>query len=289
MKQNPQKRIALLKPGELNNPTLAIPTILVFLFAITGWSLTAFLGFKNHISVYVSIPIQSIFMFIMFTPLHDAAHSSIGKSPYKFVNEFIGRVYTTIMLAPFPAFRWAHLQHHKHTNTVHDPDMWSSGFGYPKFLLPLFWMTQDYHYYVPYLRNAIVLKTRPKWEVVECIGVVVFMHYIAFKALVMNPFATLCFWMIPNRVGLLLLAYLFDYLPHHPHTTPASVNPYKATAHIDGLFRSKDMNLDLVLLYQNYHNVHHLYPTIPFYQMGLVWATYEKQLRELGTPISQVF
>jgi ring-1,2-phenylacetyl-CoA epoxidase subunit PaaE len=284
-----QKRITLLKPGELKQPKIAFPTLFLFVTTLLVWGLTASLGFQGYLPVYLTLPIQAISMFVLFTPCHDAAHSSVGKLEYKFLNEVVGRVYTWIMLAPFPAFRWAHLQHHKHTNTVHDPDMWSSGYGCPKILLPLFWGTQDYHYYFPYLRHAFIHKTRPLWEVIECLASVVLMHYVAYRAYVLHPYETVMFWILPNRLGLIILAYMFDYVPHYPQAIPGIVNPYKATAYLDGLFRSKDMKLDYLLLYQNYHNIHHLYPTIPFYLMGQVWSKYEAKLRELGTSINQVF
>jgi fatty acid desaturase len=284
-----QKRITLLKAGELQQPKIAFPTILLFLGTLAVWGLAGYLGINGHVSIYVTLPIQSIAMFALFTPCHDAVHSSVGKYEFKFLNEIIGRVYTLIMLGPFPAFRWAHLQHHKHTNTANDPDMWSSGYGCPKLLLPLFWGTQDYHYYFPYLRHALVHKTRPTWEVTECLLTVVLMHFVAYRTYLVYPYETLMFWILPNRFGLVILAYLFDYVPHYPQQVASVVNPYKASAYLDGLFRTNDVKLDYMLLYQNYHNIHHLYPTIPFYLMGQVWTKYEKKLRELGTTINRVF
>ena len=33
-------------------------------------------------------------------------------------------------------------------------------------------------------------------------------------------------------------------------------------------------------MYQNYHLVHHLYPTVPFYRYGKVWKAREQYHRE---------
>ena len=39
------------------------------------------------------------------------------------------------------------------------------------------------------------------------------------------------------------------------------------------------------LLHQNYHNIHHLWPYIPFYYYSDVWVAYRNELMDLGTDI----
>ena len=41
--------------------------------------------------------------------------------------------------------------------------------------------------------------------------------------------------------------------------------------------------------YQNYHNIHHLIPFLPFYHYSRVWFRHRKKLQELGTPTRPLF
>lgn len=93
-----------------------------------------------------------------------------------------------------------------------------------------------------------------------------------------------CAWLIPGRLALGLLSFSFDYLPHRPHTVEMTQNPYKATA-VTSLFKQCTWMLTWPLLYQNYHNIHHLWPYLPFYYYARVWHSKKDQLVELGTEI----
>jgi fatty acid desaturase len=37
---------------------------------------------------------------------------------------------------------------------------------------------------------------------------------------------------------------------------------------------------------QNYHNIHHLYPMIPWYRYRRVWKHHARELQALGTPVA---
>ncbi|MBL4636473.1 MAG: fatty acid desaturase, partial [Kofleriaceae bacterium] len=210
---------------------------------------------------------------LAFTPMHDASHKSAAKS--KPINEVLGRLMALPLAAPFPAFRYLHLEHHKHTNnTKSDPDMWS-GTG-PRLLLPLRWITQDYYYYFFYLRS----QNRAKLEVLEVVSTLVLIYGCAI-ALAFNGYATEVFvvWFIPGRVALGFLAFSFDYLPHHPHTVLSKDDRYQATVVRESRW------LTPLLQYQNYHLVHHLYPGVPFYRYGRVWWAKRAELIEKGARV----
>ena len=86
------------------------------------------------------------------------------------------------------------------------------------------------------------------------------------------------------------LAYSFDYAPHHPHEASRAEDVYGCTAMIGGLLSPDDgVDLTVPLIYQNYHNIHHLYPTIPFYKYPVLWRNHRKVLLELGTPVGSWF
>jgi fatty acid desaturase len=63
------------------------------------------------------------------------------------------------------------------------------------------------------------------------------------------------------------LAITFDFLPHYPHQAQAKDQPFQCTSNRVGM----EWLLTPVLLFQNYHLVHHLYPTVPFYRYLKIW------------------
>lgn len=166
-------------------------------------------------------------------------------------------------------------------------DHWSAGFG-PWWLQPLFWITQPLYYYYHYFSN---LGSRPKAEVVECISIA--STNVALSALAiakgLGP-QFLTFVLLPRVATDTFLAYSFDYAPHHPHAVPRSTDIYACTSMIGGLLDPEDgIDLTYPLLYQNYHNIHHLYPTVPFYKYPALWLNHRKELLALGTPIGSWF
>lgn len=184
---------------------------------------------------------------------------------------------------PFPAFKHLHLLHHKYTNEDQDPDMWA-GTG-PAFLLPLKWFTIEVKYYGVYLPK---IHTRPLGEATWAITSLVSLAVIICQ-LCVHGYSREVFWgwVLPGRIALALLAYFFDYLPHRPHTTPKKVNPYEATC-VTALFGEHTFYLTWPLLHQNYHNIHHLAPYIPFYMYSTVWHGLKAELLTKGTKIKPI-
>jgi beta-carotene hydroxylase len=96
--------------------------------------------------------------------------------------------------------------------------------------------------------------------------------------------AAVHYWLAPFTLAACYLMYAFDYLPHRPHTEQH--NPYQATSLVtlgwplDGLVPQRVVTA--LLLGQNYHNVHHLAPSYPFYRYGDVWRMCEQELRQRG-------
>ena len=40
-----------------------------------------------------------------------------------------------------------------------------------------------------------------------------------------------------------------------------------------------------LFLFQNYHLIHHLYPSVPFYRYLKIWRLNEAEFRRQGTPV----
>lgn len=258
----PEARVkrAAPKTNVLKAPAVAWPTFVLAAGAVGLWAVMGALFLTGALPWWVTLPIASAAAFACFTPMHDASHKSITRQGLP--NEVIGRLCALPLLAPFAAFRFLHLQHHRHTNHDHeDPDMWS-GRG-PWFILPLRWLTQDFHYYAFYAARWSSRPKRERRETAAMLGA-----YVALAcALVVAGYGweALIVWLIPGRIGIGLLAYGFDYLPHKPHHVRGKDDRFKAT-----VLRPSPW-LTPVLLYQNFHLIHHLYPGVPFYRYASVW------------------
>jgi fatty acid desaturase len=82
----------------------------------------------------------------------------------------------------------------------------------------------------------------------------------------------LLLFFIPTRITVLGLALAFDFLPHYPHQAQCEDAPFRCTSNRVGM----EWLLTPVLLYQNYHLVHHLYPTVPFYRYISIWRARQR-------------
>jgi beta-carotene hydroxylase len=133
-------RTVKVDPAELRVPAVAWPTVVLFVAAIAGWAAGAAAGLAWGWPLAATLPLQVAAAFAVFTPMHDAAHGSAARSA-RWLNAGMGRVAGVILGAPYIAFRYVHLEHHKHTNDPErDPDYWS-GRG-PALLQPLRWVSQ---------------------------------------------------------------------------------------------------------------------------------------------------
>jgi fatty acid desaturase len=281
----------LLTPEKVRSivtvPTVAIPTVLLAVMCCIGVLIMITGLHLGVISPSMCLVINSIFIFASFTPLHDATHGSIAKSPFRWVNDFIGLLCGFVMCLPYAAFRYLHLQHHQHTNDVEkDPDVYTS-FG-PWYVLPFRWMTIEYHHYSCYLK---VFFNRSISERVLALGQMVMNYGLVWYCIHTGHTTTVLYgWLLPGRVAVFFLALFFDYLPHRPHSHTRKENEYLATS-LTALWPSKS-SISLLtwpLLHQNYHNIHHLVPYIPFYMYETVWTECKDELEKQGTQTIPIF
>jgi ring-1,2-phenylacetyl-CoA epoxidase subunit PaaE len=94
----------------------------------------------------------------------------------------------------------------------------------------------------------------------------------------------LTLYLLPQRLAVVYLGWAFDYLPHtRLRATPAE-DRFRTTRNRIGAERL----LSPLLLYQNYHLVHHLHPVVPFYRYLAVWRRNEDRYLEGGAALSTV-
>ena len=247
-------------------PNIAWPTlfVLVAAFVCYGISIAGYL--RGVLPLPWAITISTIAAYLSFTTGHEATHNSISTN--RQLNDWVGRI-STLLQSPVPffrTFRFIHMQHHRFTNDeTKDPDVYVS--RGPRWLWPIRWATLDLNYLIYYFQPS-VFSTRPKSERKE-------LYFALLFGAVVVTTVTLTGWLkyylllflIPTRINTVLLSIVFDYLPHYPHHKQGKDNAFKGTSNRVGL----EWLLTPLLLSQNYHLVHHLYPTVPFYRYLKVW------------------
>ena len=82
-----------------------------------------------------------------------------------------------------------------------------------------------------------------------------------------------------------VLAWWFDWLPHHGLEETQQREPLPRDPQPGRL----EWLLTPLLLSQNYHLVHHLHPSIPFYRYVATWRRNEEAYLERDAAIATVF
>lgn len=250
-------------------PKVSAPTVTLFVATLALWVFATWLLFGAGVTPWATIPMHAAVTFLMFTVLHESTHHAAGRLSW--VNEVLGRLSLLFVaaFASFGAIRHIHIEHHRHTNehrTI-DPDAWTS--HAPGWQLPLRWMTQDLYYIYFWLSR---IRQRPRGEVIETLSLAVLFAGTIVWASVGGWIGPLALgYLIPQRLGVGVLAWWFDWLPHHGLAETQDSDRYRATRNRVGV----EWLLTPVLLYQNYHLVHHLHPSIPFYSYVKAWRRNE--------------
>ncbi|KAF9327565.1 hypothetical protein BG006_009159 [Podila minutissima] len=286
---NPKKvkRLALISSEELRTPTIAVPTIAVAAGSLLVWGSVLYAGaHKRWVSPLLTFPLMTAACFASFTPVHDATHSSVAKGVYKKpVNNLVGYLSGLPLNLPFGVYRQLHLLHHRYTNTDKDPDVWDS--RGPMVVRFIKWFFPDF-FWMKSVLGGEVPNARLGEAALYYLGVMFMMRQFHKRGM-----AFVKYWLIPQRAAYWLLMWLFAYVPHradgdHEHYS-ATDNIYKMTNVTGGILRSDGLNLAIPLLNQHLHNIHHLYPQLPFTRYGAIWRKHKDALIAAGTEIHPVY
>ncbi len=263
-------RLPRLPKPDVPRPNVALPTVALAVGAIGRGTATTVAALTAGLTAWAVIPVNAACSFALFTVLHDSAHRGVGRA--RIANEVLGRIAAPFvtLYASFPMFRHIHLTHHRFVNEGPDvdPDEWMV--RGPWWQLPLRWMVVDVHYARFY---AGQVAGRPRKEVVESLAVVaIAVAVVTGLVLTGNGPAFLLVFLIPQRIALVVLAWWFDWLPHHGLEGTTTDGRLQSTRNVIGL----EWLLTPLLFSQNYHLVHHLHPIVPFYRYVEAWRQNEE-------------
>jgi phenylacetate-CoA oxygenase/reductase PaaK subunit len=273
-------------PGE-PVPKLAWPTLGIFFGSLAVWGFALWGALSENVTPWLTIPLAAAVTFWMFTVLHDATHYSISRT--RWVNALFGRLSVPFVAAwaSYGVIGYIHIEHHRHSNEDGgtqpgaDPDTWAS--HGPWWQLPFRWATIELWYGRFYLARR---PTRPVKESAEAGALLTLsLAGIAAATATGNLWMLAVVYLIPQRIGIILLAWWFDWLPHHSLEHTQREDRYKATRARVGM----EWFFTPLMLSQNYHLIHHLHPSIPFYRYIATWNKNEEAYLEREPAIATVF
>ena len=276
-----QPVLGLPDPGE-KVPPVAWPTVALFIGTCLLFAAEAYGILGGGWTAWATVPMGAAVTFLMFSVLHEATHHAISTNTR--FNNAMGNL-AEPLVAPYATFsmiKFIHIEHHRNTNEpmMIDPDHWTT--SGPAWMLPLRWLTLDVWYLIYYVRRA---RERPVSEVAS--------NVVAFVVVVggLIALATTGYglevgtFMLGQRIGVGILAWWFDYLPHHGLTATQRQDKYRATRiRVGG-----EGLMTPLFVYQNYHLVHHLHPSVPFYRYIRAWKRNEEAYLDRNAAISTWF
>jgi beta-carotene hydroxylase len=200
------------------------------------------------------------------TVIHDACHQSAHR--HRIVNAMLGHCSALILAFAFPVFTRVHLQHHGNVNhPKDDPDHYVSTGG-PLWLIAVRFLYHEVFFFKRRLwRNYELLEWFiSRLIIITIVYISVQYHFLGY---ILN------FWFIPAFLVGITLGLFFDYLPHRPFVER---NRWKNARVYPGKV------LNILILGQNYHLIHHLWPSIPWYNYQPAYYLMKPLLDEKGSP-----
>lgn len=228
-------------PGNFN------PTLLMFLTSVALVIVSTLGYFYWNWPSWCCFSVNVLALHMVGTVIHDASHNVAHRN--RVINAILGHGSALMLGFAFPVFTRVHMQHHANVNDPeNDPDHFVSTGG------PLLLIAARFFYHEVFFFKRRLWR---KYELLEWFLsrlYVVSVIYIAYQYHLLG--FVLNYWFSPALVVGLALGLFFDYLPHRPFQERdrwknARVYPSPV--------------LNLLILGQNYHLVHHLWPSVPWY------------------------
>lgn len=266
------------------SPAVAWPTLALAVFLPTAFAVIATLGFRHVLPLWACTPVLALVSYAHYTLVHESIHGNVVSSPKSlaWVNIVVGWVGSLGMGAGWPVLQRTHLLHHSHTNTERDPDLFVKGtfaqllakwlVTVPLSLVPLALFRvagpENFRRYSAILSPADIAQSS-----IVTLGTLA----LLVAALATGHFLDwLCLWFLPTRLGILILNIFFQWLPHHPFDQTERYRNTRISLWPGGTF---------ALLQQNLHLMHHLWPSVPFYNYTRLYRALHPVLLAEGARI----
>ncbi|MCG9884674.1 MAG: fatty acid desaturase [Cyanobacteria bacterium] len=264
----PQPRTLPSVPREYLDPPQGLinPTLMMMVAATAIVALSAAGYWLWHWPDWVCFGANVLALHLSGTVIHDASHNAAHSN--RIINAILGHSSALMLGFAFPVFTRVHLQHHGNVNDPeNDPDHFVSTGG------PLWMIAARFFYHEIFFFKRRLWR---KYELLEwflsrmvVVAIVMAAVHFDFLGYVMN------FWFSPALVVGIALGLFFDYLPHRPFQER---NRWRNAR----VYPSRILNI--LILGQNYHLIHHLWPSIPWYRYQATYWAVQPLLDAKGSP-----
>ncbi len=242
------------------------PTVLLLLASVALIAGSTFGYFQWGWAGWLVFTANVLALHMAGTVIHDASHNIAHRD--RIVNAVMGHLSALILGFAFPVFTRVHMQHHANVNDPkNDPDHFVSTGGPLWLIAPRFF----YHEFFFFQRRLWRKFELLEWFLsrLTTAGIVWLAAAHGHLGYVMN------YWFSPALVVGLALGLFFDYLPHRSF---AERNRWQNARVYPSAW------LNVLILGQNYHLIHHLWPSIPWYQVQPAYYAVKPLLDAKGSP-----
>ncbi len=269
------------KIAERLSPKIAWPTLRLAVLLPLAQALLIGAVLGGYIPIWAVIVPLGYIVFAYYTLVHESIHGNVVRATrYAWVHSLIGWFGALNMMTSYAGLRRIHWLHHQHTNTDKDPDynlchgkLWQS-VGRVLFLRTLLLLPLPVVRLVPAaaysMKQSMMTSDEQQQHAITLTAL-----QLAFWLAVLfgyAKYALLLYW-VPVMLGMVMLNVFFQYIPHVPFD---KTDRY-------GNARVNDWPLGhLVLLGQNLHLGHHLWPSVPFYHYRQLNDALLPQYRSVG-------
>ncbi|TJY59436.1 hypothetical protein E4T66_13690 [Sinimarinibacterium sp. CAU 1509] len=258
-------------------PTLSIPVVGVVAGGTTAAVGLIVAAVTQTIPFWLAATLLAFIYYWFFSAVHDSIHGAVAKN--RRLNDALGQLVITLVVpyANLGLMRWAHMEHHRFTNDgTKDPDSWSHGAWYS---LPFRWLLIDVMYTLRLIRSDAPIVKKVIRELIPYLA----LGAAVIGGLISAGYGAEYFWLsfLPSRLMFLGIGFTFFWLPHNHWNKDKmdlrqSDNFTRATSVREG----REWLMNLLLQYQNYHLVHHMWPMTPFYNNERVFRLLEPEFRK---------
>jgi beta-carotene hydroxylase len=212
--------------------------------------------------------INSFCVYAAFTVLHEASHRNISRR-FPRLEYLMGVMSGLLFHGAYEQFISIHLKHHAKVNLKgQDPDLHATG---PITLGKLLQWGATLPVYMQHYFKFGLFRREKFWGIVLPYAFIVCLYSLAWYFDSVSPL--LIFWLLPSFLGVMLTVYVFDHLPHHPHSDPGKFTNARFYPH---------PVLDWVFFMHSHHLIHHLWPSIPWYRYREAYLQRKGELMAAG-------
>ena len=265
--RRPNIRPSASHRGAPTVPTGRNPTVWMFgAFLVTLLASVSYLW--GGVPAWSAIGLGVLARYLGFTVMHEASHRVAHR--HRQVNEFLGWPTALALTVTLPMFRSCHTKHHSYTNQPDiDPDIDVA--RSPRWLSPLWLLSPLWTYRSRYFGRGWA-KTRGHFWMQLGLDITIVAAILAAIG-TGHTVELLVVFVVPLMLSLAVLAFAFDLIPHLPYDSTERFHDTRALP---------SRTLNVLFLGQNYHLVHHLWNSVPWYKYQAVYHETRDELAARG-------